>query len=343
MSGLATVFPPPPSNYKYFTNENLEKLALWKQQQTNSEMNILSDMMSDSFHKIDETATTADDSERAKDTEESEDIKPRDTDTEMGEKDVKGGINPAKGDEASKQASNVVDAADKIGSAKDLERPEHPLDLLIPPAPPTNGTYRSFGNVWQADDKLMSLKDMGITQLYTLGNKEATDGDGNEGKMPDIQDRIFELKKLLHSVLVQFVELTGIMSISPESFPEKTEDIRVILINIHHLLNEYRPHQSRESLILLMEDELATKKKDIEDLRKTNEGIRQKIANLTNQFRVLLPTCEVDQEDSTAKEEINADGTRKQESEKPHQQNNHEEEQRRQTLDNLQWQLLESA
>lgn len=258
MSGLSSVFPPPPSNYKHFTNENVEKLAAWKQGRASEEMNILSDMMSDSFHKIDE---------------------------------VPSGLSPS----SKPKVSDV---------------PEYPLDLLIPPKPPMDGPYRSFGNIWQSDDKLLSLKEMGITQLYTINGSEkvqatSPSGDGKEnsetdGKIPDIQDRIFELKKLLNSLLVQFVELTGIMSISPEYFPDKTEDLRVILINIHHLLNEYRPHQSRESLILLMEDQLAAKKKDIDDLKKTNDDIRKKISDLTTQFGLLLPSCEAtSQEDST--------------------------------------------
>lgn len=248
MTGLSSVYPPPPSYHKHFTPANIQKLAAWRQGQTSEQMNILSDMMSDSFHKLDDPTAPSP-------------------------------SKPKTGDEG----------------------PEHPLELLIPPKPPADGTYRSFGNIWQPDDKLIPLSAMGIKQLYNLGGSSDTikqDGDvdidfaSKKDAVPNIQDRIFELKKLLNSLLVQFVELAGIMSISPESFPEKTEDIRVILINIHHLLNEYRPHQSRESLILLMEDELATKRKDIEDLKKTNEGIRGKIADLANQFRVLLPACQ---------------------------------------------------
>lgn len=247
MSGLSSVYPPPPSNYKHFTDENISKLLTWRQNQTSQEMNILSDMMSDSFHKIDD--------------------------------DTPAGSSPA-----SKQKDNDI--------------PTHPLELLIPPTPPVNGTYRSFGNIWYSDDKLLSLSDMGIKQLYTLesaANKEQLPAETDEigdSKVPDFQDRIFELKKLLNSLLVQFVELAGIMSISPESFPEKTEDIRVILINIHHLLNEYRPHQSRESLILLVEDELSAKKKDIGELKKTNDDIRKKISDLASQFKLMVPSSD---------------------------------------------------
>lgn len=282
MTGLSSVYPPPPSYYKHFTTANIQKLAAWRQGQTSEQMNILSDMMSDSFHKLDEPAAPS----------------------------------PSKS---------------KPGD----EGPEHPLEFLIPPKPPADGTYRSFGNIWQPDDKLVPLSAMGIKQLYNLGGSgDTTKADGDtetevavaakKDAVPNIQDRIFELKKLLNSLLVQFVELAGIMSISPESFPEKTEDIRVILINIHHLLNEYRPHQSRESLILLMEDELATKRKDIEDLKKTNEGIRDKIADLANQFRVLLPACQ-----GAVKEEKGQDQTSVQ-ANPPN-------------VDLLQWQLLDSS
>lgn len=36
----------------------------------------------------------------------------------------------------------------------------------------------------------------------------------------------------------------------------KVNDIRDMLINFHHLINEYRPHQARESLISMMQAQL---------------------------------------------------------------------------------------
>ena len=66
------------------------------------------------------------------------------------------------------------------------------------------------------------------------------------------------------------------MSINPEQCAEKIQDLRTLFINFHHLLNEYRPHQARESLILMMEEQLERARSEtsgIEGMRVKVEGI----------------------------------------------------------------------
>lgn len=56
--------------------------------------------------------------------------------------------------------------------------------------------------------------------------------------------------------MLNFLELVGVGSINPEGIAEKADDIETILINMHNGINEYRPHQARESLIQTMQDRL---------------------------------------------------------------------------------------
>ncbi|KAG2174884.1 hypothetical protein INT43_005946 [Umbelopsis isabellina] len=119
---------------------------------------------------------------------------------------------------------------------------DFPIELLEPP-PPIEGSYVVFDQHWQTEDKLLSLEEMNVKQLYPTGKI----------------DRVYELKKLLRSLMAQFLSLLDILVQEPDKFGGRIEDISNILINIHHILNEYRPHQARETLRLMMETQLKKK------------------------------------------------------------------------------------
>lgn len=145
------------------------------------------------------------------------------------------------------------------------------LRFLIPPKPPAGSHYRGYGNIWSFDDKLPSLKDTNWQQLYKDNDELITS-----------ETKIQELHKLMDSLLLNFLELIGIMSIDPQQFEPKVRQISLILININHLLNTYRPHQSRESLIMLLRKQIDNKQMEIDTMDKTIEEIKSKILALTN-------------------------------------------------------------
>ncbi|EDO36994.1 predicted protein [Nematostella vectensis] len=98
------------------------------------------------------------------------------------------------------------------------------------PPPPIEGSYSVFGASFESDESIIRpLEVQGITRLYPQRRL----------------DRISELKKLNHSILMNFLELldTLIQTSSSAKRDAKLEDIRVLFINMHHLINELRPHQ----------------------------------------------------------------------------------------------------
>ncbi|KAF9204420.1 Mediator of RNA polymerase II transcription subunit 7 [Haplosporangium sp. Z 27] len=181
---------------------------------------------------------------------------------------------------------------------KSLEAIPFPILALEPPPPIKRGAYWMFGRAWPVQDSLATLEEQGIEQLYpkgTIGNDFIGDQEqmiwvtGLSGKKTvinmrcvhlDILDRVKELKKLNHSAVFNFLQLVHTLSTSPSEFAMKVDQIRVIFINMHHILNEYRPHQARETLKLMMEDQLRRKKKETAALKKTCADLRKKLATL---------------------------------------------------------------
>ncbi|XP_019739706.1 mediator of RNA polymerase II transcription subunit 7 [Hippocampus comes] len=107
------------------------------------------------------------------------------------------------------------------------------------PPPPIRDSYMMFGNQFQCDDLIIRpLESQGIERLH-----------------PVQFDHKRELKKLNMSILVNFLDLLDILIKSPDSIKreEKLEDLKLLFVHMHHLINEYRPHQARETLRVMME------------------------------------------------------------------------------------------
>lgn len=60
------------------------------------------------------------------------------------------------------------------------------------------------------------------------------------------------------------------------------EHFRTILINMHHLINSFRPHQTRESLIALMAQQYEQRLKETEDLELVTTKARETLDRFHN-------------------------------------------------------------
>lgn len=129
--------------------------------------------------------------------------------------------------------------------------PDLPEELLNlqPPLEPADGRWRVFGDQYMLDDKLPTLEEQGIANLPSAAPTESKD-------VPHFFDRALELKRLAKSLLLNFLELSGTLSRNPSHAEAKVQDLRTLFINFHHILNEYRPHQARESAIAMMQEHL---------------------------------------------------------------------------------------
>ena len=108
-----------------------------------------------------------------------------------------------------------------------------------PPRPVTEGSYSMFGSQFTSDESIIrSLEAQGYRRLY-----------------PREFDHKRELKKMNHSILFNFVDLVDVLAKCPdtEKRQEKCLDIQVLFIQMHHLINELRPHQARETIRVTLE------------------------------------------------------------------------------------------
>lgn len=128
------------------------------------------------------------------------------------------------------------------------------------PPPPILDTYQMFGSTFNNEEMIRSLESQGIRRL-----------------IPQHFDRRKELKKLNHSLFANFLDLIDLLIKYPDSPKriEKIEDLSLLFVHIHHLLNEFRPHQARETLRVLMEVQKRTRIETAHRFKKHLEKVRE--------------------------------------------------------------------
>lgn len=133
------------------------------------------------------------------------------------------------------------------------------------PPPPIKDNYSMFGLAFHADDAVIRpLESQGLKRLY-----------------PQCYDHRRELKKLNHSILANFLDLLDILIRSPDSQKrgEKIDDLTLLFYHMHHLINEFRPHQARETLRVMMDMQKKQRLETAERFQKHLEKVQEMLQN----------------------------------------------------------------
>lgn len=145
--------------------------------------------------------------------------------------------------------------------------------LAPQPPPVVEGAYTMFGRLLTTEEVEDRLENHpGRVRLYASSTTAAGAGGSrrdtadekgeeqevDEEKEEEMVDHKRELKKLCHSVLFNYLELLQALVSNPREYShhEKAEDLEQLFVNIHFLLNSFRPHQARETLASILAEQL---------------------------------------------------------------------------------------
>ncbi|RMZ15074.1 hypothetical protein D0862_01831 [Hortaea werneckii] len=153
---------------------------------------------------------------------------------------------------------------------EEIPQPDHqPTDLnilslppelryLIPPTPPDTTTPenppKAFSHALNLTPTPPTLADLSIDPLHPA----------HPSVLSNPQPHLLALSR---SLLTTFLHLVGAQSQNAEAWEESTRHLERIVGSMHELINAYRPHQARESLILEMEGRVEGMKGEVERIR----------------------------------------------------------------------------
>lgn len=155
---------------------------------------------------------------------------------------------------------------DELSNSGDnaANKPTFELAVLRPPPPPTTGEYRAFDRPNQVHPRA----DPPPAEILLF-----------DPASPRLNPAVV-LTRLTKSLLLNFLELTTIMSENPSERTEKIQDIRRLMINVHAVINMYRPHQARESVKERLEGMLEDGEREMEQCEAVKERVRDFLTEL---------------------------------------------------------------
>ncbi|KAI9864163.1 MAG: Mediator of RNA polymerase II transcription subunit 7 [Vezdaea acicularis] len=159
---------------------------------------------------------------------------------------------------------------------------ELPPDLryLVPPDPPVEH-YRSFGGNYEINEPPQTLSSQGLSQLYPAPPPSPSPSSSpTTSTTTPSHHRAAALKTLTKSLLLSYLELLSLLSTNPAHYTDKLDHLRTLFVNCHFLINEYRPHQARESLIVLMEEAVRRGREEVAGVKEARERVARVVAGI---------------------------------------------------------------
>ena len=96
------------------------------------------------------------------------------------------------------------------------------------------------------------------------------------------------------------------LAVDSTQFGPKIEHLSRLFYNSHTLINEYRPHQARETLIVMMEEQLKKKEAEVEGINRMREKLEEVLGTLGADDGNSVATILEDEKDAeTLQEESN--------------------------------------
>ncbi|RLN93229.1 hypothetical protein BBJ28_00009151 [Nothophytophthora sp. Chile5] len=133
-----------------------------------------------------------------------------------------------------------------------------------PPPDPMEPTYHMFGSPYSTQDIIPDLLPQEGKKLYL---PTATAADHGEGSVTNVDSKA-QMKKYGRCIERQE---------AGETLYGSLDDVELLFLNMHNLINAFRPHQARETVIQMLKTQIQERRDAARDIRRTIDESRRAV------------------------------------------------------------------